>query len=218
VLKDSDAPQQNRGFLKPPDQCDLIMQGGITSGVVYPGAVLKLAPRFKFRSIGGTSAGAIAAAATAAAEFGRQQGGFDRLAELPNELGQRLLSLFQPARPFRGFFGIFLACLGNRSVLLKIPNVLWRVLAYFPLTLLVGLSPTLIYLWRTWGKDRDWIERLAIAAALVAGVLLCWLFRLLWLVLRDLPKSLQFRDLSHRKKQSGDKTSFPSVRQTHHHR
>ena len=50
---------------------DLTMQGGATSGVVYPLAVCELATRFKFRNIGGASAGAIAAAMTAAAELGR---------------------------------------------------------------------------------------------------------------------------------------------------
>lgn len=49
------------------DECDLVMKGGITSGVVYPPAVLELATRYRFRSIGGSSAGAIAAALAAAA-------------------------------------------------------------------------------------------------------------------------------------------------------
>jgi predicted acylesterase/phospholipase RssA len=49
------------------------MKGGITSGVIYPKAVLALAKEYHFRSIGGTSAGAIAAATTAAAEYGRRQ-------------------------------------------------------------------------------------------------------------------------------------------------
>jgi predicted acylesterase/phospholipase RssA len=47
-------------------KCDIIMKGGITSGIVYPKAVCRLALEYRFRSIGGTSAGAIAAAATAA--------------------------------------------------------------------------------------------------------------------------------------------------------
>jgi hypothetical protein len=42
--------------------CDLVMKGGITSGIVYPNAVLSLAREYRFKSIGGTSAGAIAAA------------------------------------------------------------------------------------------------------------------------------------------------------------
>src|SRR5947209_496830 len=51
----------------PSRQCDLVMKGGITSGVVYPAAVMALKDTFRFRSIGGTSAGAIAAALTGAA-------------------------------------------------------------------------------------------------------------------------------------------------------
>ena len=50
--------------------CDLVMKGGITSGIVYPNAVLALSRDFRFKNIGGTSAGAIAAAATAAAALG----------------------------------------------------------------------------------------------------------------------------------------------------
>jgi predicted acylesterase/phospholipase RssA len=63
-------------------ECDLVMKGGITSGIVYPRAVLALKEQgYYFRCIGGTSAGAIAAAATAAAEFGREAGGFEGLAQ-----------------------------------------------------------------------------------------------------------------------------------------
>ena len=49
------------------EYCDVVMKGGITSGIVYPNAVLALAERYKFKNIGGTSVGAIAAAACAAA-------------------------------------------------------------------------------------------------------------------------------------------------------
>lgn len=52
--------------------CDLVMKGGITSGVVYPKAVVRLAQRYRIRSVGGTSVGAIAAVLTAAAEYYRQ--------------------------------------------------------------------------------------------------------------------------------------------------
>lgn len=48
---------------------DLTMEGGTTSGVVYPLAVCELASSFRFRNVGGASAGAIAAALTAAAEL-----------------------------------------------------------------------------------------------------------------------------------------------------
>ncbi|MFY3743013.1 SuhR protein [Anaeromyxobacter sp. Red801] len=95
-------------------ECDLVMKGGITSGVVYPLALVELARRYRFRSVGGSSAGAIAAAAAVAAEYGRQTGatapgsGFAGLAALPASLGERLpgggsrlSSLFQPTRRTR---------------------------------------------------------------------------------------------------------------------
>ena len=40
--------------------CDIVMKGGVTSGVVYPGAVCELAKHYQFKSIGGASSGAIA--------------------------------------------------------------------------------------------------------------------------------------------------------------
>ncbi|HZO71738.1 MAG TPA: patatin-like phospholipase family protein [Ktedonobacteraceae bacterium] len=78
-------------------KCDLVMKGGITSGIVYPPAVLELQKTYTFESIGGTSAGAIAAAGTAAAEYNREQGGFDRLQDVRKWLSQddHLRNLFQ---------------------------------------------------------------------------------------------------------------------------
>lgn len=103
---------------EPPLECDLVMKGGVTSGVLYPTAVCELATTYRFRSVGGTSAGAIAAAATAAAEVGRASGGFERLAGLPHRLTEpcangrsTLFNLFQPARD-RGsarLFGVLTA-------------------------------------------------------------------------------------------------------------
>ena len=53
-------------------EADIIMKGGVTSGIVYPGAIARIARDYRLHSIGGTSAGAIAAAAAAAMEFGLQ--------------------------------------------------------------------------------------------------------------------------------------------------
>jgi predicted acylesterase/phospholipase RssA len=47
--------------------CDLVMKGGVTSGVMYPLAVSELATTYRFRNIGGTSAGAISAGVISAA-------------------------------------------------------------------------------------------------------------------------------------------------------
>ena len=87
-------------FQTPELECDLIMKGGITSGMVYPYAILELAKRYRFRSIGGTSAGAIAAAFAAAAEYARtvrnDPEGFVRMERRCADLPTRLSSLFQP--------------------------------------------------------------------------------------------------------------------------
>ena len=86
--------------LKDPAECDMIMKGGITSGVVYPYAVLQIATKYRLRAVGGTSAGAIAAAFAAAAEYARLHGrpeGFLILKEYCDALPERMLSLFQPS-------------------------------------------------------------------------------------------------------------------------
>jgi predicted acylesterase/phospholipase RssA len=73
----------------PKAYCDLVMKGGVTSGIVYPPAICALASKFAFRNIGGTSVGAAAAALAAAAELGRRKGidgTFARLAAIPQEL------------------------------------------------------------------------------------------------------------------------------------
>ena len=93
---------------------DLVMKGGITSGVIYPGAVTALAARYRFRKLGGSSAGAIAAAVTAAAEYGRQTGrgtGMDQLARVTDDLAKPgfLFALFQPTDAARPLWEIVLA-------------------------------------------------------------------------------------------------------------
>ena len=102
---------------KPAQACDIVMKGGITSGVVYPLALVELSRRFRFVNIGGTSAGAIAAAAAAAGEYGRGQAGagFERLAQIPHEVGPNLLSMFQPKPVLKPLFNIFIAGLKAES-------------------------------------------------------------------------------------------------------
>jgi predicted acylesterase/phospholipase RssA len=81
-------------------ECDLVMKGGITSGVVYPQAILMLAEEYRFRSLGGGSVGAIAAALAAAAELGRQNGGFEQIEQEQEKLTHPgfLLELFSPTK------------------------------------------------------------------------------------------------------------------------
>src|SRR5262249_52616118 len=102
------------------EYCDLVMKGGITSGVVYPPAITELSQKYLFRNIGGTSAGAVAAVLTAAAEYGRRTGissGYDLLAGLPKRLGENnlLLNLFQPTTAAVRIFRVLLAALKAKS-------------------------------------------------------------------------------------------------------
>jgi hypothetical protein len=55
----------------PDKQCDLVMKGGITSGVVYPDAISRIAQDYRLVNVGGASAGAIAAVVAAACEYRR---------------------------------------------------------------------------------------------------------------------------------------------------
>ncbi len=98
----------------PERECDVVMKGGITSGVLYPSALVAIGDRYRIRGIGGASAGAIGAALGAAAEFGRATGGYQRLAGLPSELGEgKLAALFQPQAETRQMLRLMLAATGN---------------------------------------------------------------------------------------------------------
>ncbi len=95
--------------------CDVVLEGGVTSAVIYAGLLSRLAQSYIFCRLGGTSAGAVAAAAGAIAEHRRRRtsssDAFDKLARFPAVLGQTdkqgrtdLLKLFQPqASTARGF-------------------------------------------------------------------------------------------------------------------
>src|SRR6267142_4467943 len=101
--------------------CDLVMKGGVTSGIVYPLAVQKLSTEYSFKNIGGTSAGAIAAGVTAAAECRRRRTGeelgFDRVAKLPAELAEDnfLLSLFRPEPSTKRVFQVVLSAMSAKQ-------------------------------------------------------------------------------------------------------
>lgn len=126
--------------------CDLVMKGGVASGVVYSGLLKELYPKFQFRGIGGTSAGAIAAVLAAAAEYRRQvrgvNTGFEQVANLGAELGEskdgrgsRLARLFAPSRSTSRLFGHLLKMLEARSSLGKALVALhffWPQLLLYP--------------------------------------------------------------------------------------
>ncbi|MFQ3666193.1 MAG: hypothetical protein SNJ79_09230 [Sphingomonadaceae bacterium] len=107
--------------------CDLVMRGGATSGLVYPGTLVTLAERYRFRCIGGASAGAIAAGIAAAAEIGRRSGSYpnvypDLVGKVSEELGaivdgeSRLKTLFHPSTAMRPVMEIAWATLEKGPV------------------------------------------------------------------------------------------------------
>jgi hypothetical protein len=136
-------------YTAPTQCCDVVMKGGITSGVVYPFAVCEIARSYRFRSIGGTSAGAIAAAATAAAEYGREKGGFAKLARLPGWLGAgaNLFELFQPQPETKAMFRVCTAPIGaDRKVLRFVTALVENSIGWFILGALPGAVAMALFL------------------------------------------------------------------------
>ncbi len=168
-----------KSYEQPGLECDLVLKGGITSGVVYPLAICELAKTYRFRNLGGTSAGALAAALAAAAEKGRtsQSGGFSRLARLPDELGKSvagktgLLRLFQPQPSTRHLFGFLLAVL---EVLRQKPQ------SGFPRALEIGLG-LLARGWWAYARRPLRFGLTASSAALIVGFVLAESLIPLWL-------------------------------------
>ncbi len=129
-------------------KCDIVMKGGITSGIVYPRAVTRLAREYRFQSIGGTSAGAIAAAVTAAAEYRRRNGEivFEEMDKIPDWLGapsdcgngSNLFHLFQPQQSMAGLFRVAASFLGYSGWARY-----WRLAVALWLEELVGALPGL---------------------------------------------------------------------------
>jgi predicted acylesterase/phospholipase RssA len=170
-------------YSQPERSCDIVMKGGITSGVVYPLAVCELAQTYRFRNVGGTSAGAIAAAATAAAEYGRGKGGFNELAGLPGWLGegQNLRDLFQPQPGTRRLFAVLLA-----SVEGGWKKTLWAALGRYPIAAAAGaLGPLFLAAIMVAGAISGGPVLMALGAVgLLIGVLLAFLGACLGVIAR----------------------------------
>lgn len=177
-----------------PDRlCDVVMKGGITSGIVYPRAVNELSKAFRFVNVGGASAGAIAAGATAAAEYARAQGrdAFRVLDVLPEWLGHggRLFSLFQPNDLTRGPFEVFVAFLGRVPLPVKLARAAATAAAYFPLWLLLALAGPVAL---AWGALQSPTPAWGVSAATATAAVLLPLMLAVGLVvgaLRALPKN-----------------------------
>jgi predicted acylesterase/phospholipase RssA len=150
--------------------CDIVMKGGITSGVVYPGAVWEISRLFSFKNVGGTSAGAIAAVITAAAQRRRLLGdenGFEQVRDIPDELAtdDLLLKLFHPNSSTRAVFATLTGLFARKSPTAKLFMIygaypLWSLLGAFVALFLLFLTP------RTWG---DYVLALLLLLIIATG-------------------------------------------------
>lgn len=163
-------------------ECDVVMKGGITSGVIYPRLISTLAKIYKLRSFGGTSAGAIAAAAGAAAQLGRLTGGnpaaFDTLSRLPTDLGtvaqsatdSMLFRLFQPQQPLAALFATLKAALNATSGFQRLRAIGVALLAHFPLAALIGAAPGILVWWYSWSLGALLAILFAVVGALAGAI------------------------------------------------
>lgn len=164
-------------------ECDLVMKGGITSGIVYPKAICAIAETYRLRSIGGSSAGAIAAAAAGAAELARQQGkegldvGFSGLAALPKELSEalpsgmsRLRSFFQPTPALKPAFDVLFHVIGRSNKLRTVSAAALALLAGAPLATLGALGLVGV---AGWALSPVWVggQPMSVQAAAALGLL-----------------------------------------------
>lgn len=185
--------------------CDLVMKGGVTSGVVYPKLIARLAKEWRFKSVGGTSAGAIAAAGCAAAELGRSRSGdarsFDELARLPEQLGEKaaparkhsmLFHLFKPAPALESHFSVLMGMLNRDGPVGIVFGAFGALLLRFWPMVLLALSlmcvvgvPAL-----QWMTDVAWYRAAAtLVACLAAGLLAAWV--LSWVPGQRVPNALK---------------------------
>ena len=168
--------------------CDLVMQGGGLSDVAYPLAIVELAKKHRFGSVGGTSAGALAAAIAAAGEYARETGGFQRIAAIPHDISTTLFSQFQPERHLSPLFGMLVALLAKESAPGKTLGVLSAAVLGYRRATLAGILPGLLVFavaldYRDWG----WLAFSVLLA--IVGLTLSLVLRIARAVAQELPQA-----------------------------
>ncbi|MBS1495103.1 MAG: patatin-like phospholipase family protein [Bacteroidetes bacterium] len=167
----------------PSRTCDVVMKGGITSGIVYPKAIYQMATDYRFVNIGGTSAGAIAASLTAAAEYNRRENqscsGFEILNNLPTLLSEnvngksRLFSLFQPNKSTRKIFNAIFHIAGKKNKFSKGIFSASSLIYHFPFISFLALIPGALMMYFLWNKINDGLFTITITiTALLTLVLM----------------------------------------------
>jgi predicted acylesterase/phospholipase RssA len=186
-------PARSRPF------CDLVMKGGITGGIVYPEAIYEISREFNLKSIGGTSAGAIAASLAAAAQYRRVraaqspdgEAGYERVRAIPDALGAQghLFKLFAPNRATKPLFGIIADLFAPSKP--RWVKALCLIRAY-PAYSALGLIPAAFYAYAAFAVGSPamrvvhWLVALVVAAI---GMPAASLTGLLWDCGRKIPKN-----------------------------
>ena len=163
--------------------CDLVMKGGITSGLVYPNVALELAATYRFKNIGGTSAGAIAAVVCAAAELGERRRtleparypqadiGMAALRSVSGDLAQPhfIYSLFRPTPRGRPVFDLVVGFTHKPGLLTSFRLILTALVKLAWLTMALTLAVLLGLGYMAGGRD-------GVLAAALPAVLLTLIF------------------------------------------
>jgi predicted acylesterase/phospholipase RssA len=180
-----------------PRFCDIIMKGGITSGIVYPAAVYEIAKDFVFKNVGGTSAGAIAASLTAAAERRRAHDGstegFERVSAIPHFLAteHRLYRLFAPNSSTRSLYRTVVSLFGRPrfqpALIAKWCGLVWA----YPVASLMGAVPGTLFLITVLLRHRSdlflLIDLIAAVITILLGISVAIVFAFMSDVLKRLP-------------------------------
>jgi predicted acylesterase/phospholipase RssA len=179
-------------------ECDVVLEGGVTSAVTYAGLLARLSQTYNLRYLAGTSAGAVAAAAGAIAERSRRttgnQDAFEVIGRLPQDLGAtdpqgrtNLFKLFQPQPATRPGYQVIIAALSGtganrwaRGVL----SVLWAAVRAFPLAALIGAVPGLWFaagaLGTRFSAGAGWASGVTFGLGLLLAVVLATCAALAW--------------------------------------
>ena len=145
--------------------CDLVLEGGVTSALIYTGLIARLSEHYRFKNLGGTSSGAASAAAGAIAQRARldtpvsrnkMHRAFKALRDFPKDLAKPagadrtvLFRLFQPQAGTRKGFDIVATYLEHsrpgRSAA-AVGHALAAIVRNFPIPALAGAMPGAVFL------------------------------------------------------------------------
>ncbi len=165
--------------------CSVVLEGGVTSAVIYTTLLASLSRDYSFCQLGGASSGAVAATAAAAAEFSRQgtagqtTDSFDLLGAFPDTLEKTdllgrtvLFRLFQPRPRGHAGFHVAMAALdrhGGDSLAAISTRLARALVANFPLPAMLLSVPVAVVGWVVAG----WLSSRQVCGLVIDRLLFC---------------------------------------------